>query len=284
MSDSEVHLMRTIFDIGANNGEDLSYYLKKADRVVAIEANPVLCTRMSNRYGEFIEHGRLSVENCALVGEQDYTDPEINFYIHKEFHELSQLPRPDAAGMRQFDCVSVPAKTLKQILRKYWIPFYIKIDIERYDQVILRDLFRLNCIPTYISAEIQSLEVVDLLLSRSEYTGFKLVAGETVGQLYDDISIETIEGTNERYAFPTHSAGPFGNDVRGPWLDNVSMWHLIMKTGLGWYDLHASRLDAGEAVEIVVPTVARLRHLRARVAANLPVPVKRAIKKLIAVH
>lgn len=31
-----------IFDIGANNGDDTAFYLKKGFRVVAIEADPAL--------------------------------------------------------------------------------------------------------------------------------------------------------------------------------------------------------------------------------------------------
>jgi hypothetical protein len=34
---------KVIHDIGANNGDDIPYYLKKADIVVAVEADPVLC-------------------------------------------------------------------------------------------------------------------------------------------------------------------------------------------------------------------------------------------------
>jgi hypothetical protein len=32
--------MKIIYDLGANNGDDIPYYLLKADTVVAVEANP----------------------------------------------------------------------------------------------------------------------------------------------------------------------------------------------------------------------------------------------------
>ena len=38
--------MKIIYDIGANNGDDIGYYLKKADQVIAVEANPDLSKRI----------------------------------------------------------------------------------------------------------------------------------------------------------------------------------------------------------------------------------------------
>ena len=36
-------MKKIIYDIGSNNGDDISYYLLKSDLVIAIEANPKLC-------------------------------------------------------------------------------------------------------------------------------------------------------------------------------------------------------------------------------------------------
>ena len=33
---------KVIYDIGSNNGDDIPYYLMKCDKVVAVEANPLL--------------------------------------------------------------------------------------------------------------------------------------------------------------------------------------------------------------------------------------------------
>jgi hypothetical protein len=40
-----------IYDFGANNGDDIPYYLKKAELVVAVEANPSLCQKIEERAG-----------------------------------------------------------------------------------------------------------------------------------------------------------------------------------------------------------------------------------------
>jgi len=40
-----------IFDIGANNGDDTAFYLKKGFRVVAIEADPALAQKLNDLCG-----------------------------------------------------------------------------------------------------------------------------------------------------------------------------------------------------------------------------------------
>lgn len=58
---------KIIYDLGANNGDEIPYYLKKADTVVAVEANPVLCDQIRDRFAVQIAEGRLFVEGCVLA-------------------------------------------------------------------------------------------------------------------------------------------------------------------------------------------------------------------------
>ena len=43
-------MKKIIYDFGANNGDDIPYYLMKADEVIAVEANPKLCDVIKNRF------------------------------------------------------------------------------------------------------------------------------------------------------------------------------------------------------------------------------------------
>ena len=36
-------MKKIIYDFGANNGDNIEYYLLKSDLVIAVEANPELC-------------------------------------------------------------------------------------------------------------------------------------------------------------------------------------------------------------------------------------------------
>lgn len=237
--------MELIFDIGSNNGDDIKYYCLKADKVVAFEANPELCRLIVARYGQLVSKGQLIVENAVLCAEHDTAVETVDFYIHKREHVLSQFPKPSTDEIDDFDCVRVPVITLGSAIDRYGVPSYAKIDVEHYDHVLVKEFFRLGIYPEYLSAECHSREVVSSLLGSCKYQGFKLVDGESVARQYRDVKIIDKSGGTVVYSFPFHSAGPFGNDISGPWMDRKSMRRKLSSTGLGWRDLHASRVDTG---------------------------------------
>ncbi|SDB18623.1 hypothetical protein SAMN05660653_00921 [Desulfonatronum thiosulfatophilum] len=45
------------------------------------------------------------------------------------------------------------------------------------------------------------------------------------------------------YSFPLHSAGPFGNDVDGAWMNASTFLRVLALEGLGWKDIHATYND-----------------------------------------
>ena len=73
--------MKIIYDVGSNNGDDIPYYFHKSDRVVAIEANPILTEGIRQRFSSEIATGKLVVENCAVT--VDDTQGAVPFYVHK---------------------------------------------------------------------------------------------------------------------------------------------------------------------------------------------------------
>ncbi|KJC62754.1 hypothetical protein UP10_00825 [Bradyrhizobium sp. LTSPM299] len=52
--------------MGAHEGEDTEFYLKKGFCVVAVEAMPEFCESISNRFPEYVHSGTLSVVNLAV--------------------------------------------------------------------------------------------------------------------------------------------------------------------------------------------------------------------------
>jgi len=85
-------MKKIIYDFGANIGDNLNYYLKKADLTVAVEANPSLIALMQDKFKDSIENGTLILLNYVLNTE-DSTDP-VPFYIHKKYNVLSQFSPP----------------------------------------------------------------------------------------------------------------------------------------------------------------------------------------------
>lgn len=230
---------RVIFDIGSNNGDDIPYYLLKAHKVVAVEANPLLCSHIESRFPNEILSRRLHVENVALTSvSQDY----IDFYIHKQHHVLSSLsPQWD---IQDYTKISVKTLSLDQLVLRYGIPYYIKIDIEGTDEDILESIGRLSLKPSYLSAEAHKISVFALLSEQLNYNSFKLVDGKSVPYSYRKTIVNSLfHDKPYGYSFPAHSAGPFGNDIFGQWMDKSTFLKLLAMQGLGWKDIHASAVD-----------------------------------------
>lgn len=226
-----------IYDFGMNNGDDVEYYLLKADRVVGVEANRSLCDLVRNRFADEIETGRLTVLNVALA-EDDSAEP-VSFYLHREHHVLSQLPAPDTADIDQFEKVSVPRRTPASIVREFGEPLYIKIDVERFDLAVLENLFAAGIRPPEISAESHDVVIFGVLLANG-YRTFNLVDGGGVARVYRNAHIQTRSGPRT-FHFREHSAGPFGEDLATEWQDANSFLYTLASAGLGWKDIHASR-------------------------------------------
>jgi FkbM family methyltransferase len=235
----------TIYDVGANNGDDLPYYLLRADKVVAIEANPLLCDQIRARFQEEISAGRLIVENCVLSDQPG--DDEVDFYIHRGFHIWSQFPRPEPERLGEFDCRRLRSRFIVDVLRQHGEPLYVKIDVERFDGPLLSAMFKAGVRPPYVSAECTSFEIPAILSLEGGYRAFKLVDAQSVHRTYRRRIIKGPgASTGVEFSFPMHAAGPFGDDIDGPWMSADHVVELIGICGFGWRDLHATNLAEPE--------------------------------------
>ncbi|HEY8096707.1 MAG TPA: FkbM family methyltransferase [Methylobacter sp.] len=231
---------KVIYDFGANNGCDIPYYLMKSDVVVAVEANPILADDLKSRFHEQVASKKLVVENCVLTVEKG--GEKRPFYIHKTSTGRSQFPRPPEAELGNFDEIFLDSKNVIDIINEHGEPFYIKIDLEGYDHIVLKNLFLNKIRPTFISAESHNIEIFALLLVLGEYKSFNLVHGPTVITKYKDCVVRKEDGSSAFYSFPRDSAGPFGGDIKGPWMIPNNFFAYLAFEKLGWKDIHATNL------------------------------------------
>lgn len=240
--------LQTIYDFGANDGCDVNYYLRKANLVVLVEANPWACSNLQAKFDEYIKEGKVVVVN-AVVTVSDCS--QIPFYVHKYKPALSRLDIRDA-DPREYNAVNVRARSAFDIISEYGHPHYVKIDVEGQDENILSSLFSNDIYPDYVSIEIHTLSAVNMLLSCDRYTGYKLVEGFSVFFKYGLCRVFSYQ-LNRRvwFSFPYDSAGPFGDDISGRWLDRASALFSIASYGLGWRDLHASKLSKGAHLSLI---------------------------------
>jgi FkbM family methyltransferase len=246
-----MHEPKIIYDFGANNGDDIPYYLQKADRVIAVEANPDLVSQIMLRFPQEIATEKLIVENCVLtVG----SGGAVPFYVHKSDDVLSQFPEPDKSVIGQFKIVMIPSKNVVSLINQHGAPFYIKTDLEGYDDAILIELFKNEIRPKFISAESHTIDIFAILVAVGRYASFNLVDGETVSSKYANHPIVTQNGIS-MFSFPYHSAGPYGEDIKGPWMTKDNFFRQLAFERLGWKDIHAT-------TEIAADPTAMARKVR----------------------
>ena len=187
--------MKAIFDIGANKGQNLSYFLDKADIVVAIEANTNLVKQIKSDFKQFIDNEKLIVENVALTDDENVKN--IDFYISKVNDVLSTLYPDDKSKFYKQEVRCEKASLLiNKYLKKYDISQieYIKIDIEGADDLVLNDLLKNNILCENLSVECHKTEVLELLLN-SKFKSFKFVEG---GDVTFKKNIEIINKLNKK--------------------------------------------------------------------------------------
>src|ERR1051326_5291102 len=56
-----------VFDVGMNVGMDTAFYLSKGCRVIAVEANPVLCEQARHRFANALRSGQLIIEEVGVA-------------------------------------------------------------------------------------------------------------------------------------------------------------------------------------------------------------------------
>jgi FkbM family methyltransferase len=127
-----------VFDIGANVGTMTNVFVAACARVVAIDANPD-CVRhvelTTSRSEVEIVHAAVGAENGhAVLKVSDRKDKMSS--LSDEWREAVSKENHQYVGMWNRE-VSVPMITLDTLIERFGLPFYIKIDVEGYeDQVI----------------------------------------------------------------------------------------------------------------------------------------------------
>ena len=223
-----------VFDVGSNNGDDTAYYLRKGFRVIAIEANPTLAKVLRRRYADEIEVGKVKVLNIAVIADGR---SQIEFFVNDVDRMISTAIAPENSG--SFRSVRVRSETLSRLIRKFGLPYYLKLDIEGCDHGVLHELFATPHRPPFISAESHSIEVLINLVAAG-YRRFKVVEGRFVHLPYYRGTFYDATGEPFTHEFPEHSSGPFGDDIPGPWLDLDEVFEYLSVHGLGWKDIHAA--------------------------------------------
>jgi FkbM family methyltransferase len=212
-----------IYDIGLHKGEDTDFYLRKGFSVVAIEANPVLAANARRRFQNEIASGRLRLIEGAIAPAS--TSDKIVFYINSNETawgtiEAKWALRNETLGYAS-KLTEVSRIEIGEVYRSFGIPFYLKIDVEGVDRLVVEELRAFRDRPQYLSLESDKEDFNQLkyemdLLASLGYKKFKVVQQQGIPG--KKIQAQTRNGEAFEYVFDRDASGPFGDDLPDPWL------------------------------------------------------------------
>jgi FkbM family methyltransferase len=128
-----------VFDIGANVGDRVAVFHELGGITVAVEPQFYCAEKMTHRFGG---NRRVHIENVGL-GE---TEGEMDFYICDDDDRLStfsndQMQNSFFSGSTRWNRKEViKVLTLDQLIEKYGVPGFCKIDVEGYELNVLKGL------------------------------------------------------------------------------------------------------------------------------------------------
>lgn len=240
-----------IFDFGMNKGEDSLFYLKKGFKVAAIEANPIICNRNAEKFRPYIEEGRLTLLNVGIWGDE----AEHPFYVNlSNDHWSSFDPAYGCRNGTAFEIVNVPCIRVASLFERFGTPYYMKIDVEGADRLILADLRALTSRPPFVSVEEYGVQCIDDLRALG-YDHFQIVpqSAGLKGQ-YTPPSPPR-EGVYVPASFNGSDSGLFGRELpRDRWLSFEDVRADFLSTVRGadhaykgpdgeWFDVHAATAE-----------------------------------------
>jgi FkbM family methyltransferase len=212
-----------IYDVGLHRGEDTDFYLKLGFDVVAFEADPELVAECKIRFQEALACARLRLIEGAIAPPS--AGKTVAFYKSTGNSawgtiEAAWAKRNARLGYTS-ETIELPKVDIGEAYRSFGIPFYLKIDVEGVDRLVLDGLREFEARPRYVSIESEKVNFAGLrdemaLLRDLGYTRFKPVQQFSVAG--SAIIITRLDGTQLEHVFEENASGPFGEDIPQPWL------------------------------------------------------------------
>jgi len=230
---------RLVFDIGMHLGEDAEFYLLKGFRVVGVEADPLLCDLCARKLRPFVDNGQLTIIQKAIADIKD-GDPwqnTVTFYranvsvcgtisSNREEHYRRQGVKTEA--------IRVPVISFDEILERFGVPYYIKIDIEGGDIYCLETLARHGARPHFLSVEAEKYDEREQieqlsLLQQIGYSKFQLTQ-QLGGFRNQKVTSPAREGKYVEWNFPSAASGLFGLELpNDKWIESNELAKQLKK-------------------------------------------------------
>ena len=229
---------RLIFDVGACEGNDTDFYLRKGFDVIAVEASPATASGLSERFRHEIETRRLHLFNRAV---SNVSGEDLEVWETKD-------PEHSTAGINPHRVSSsclVKTISWPELIGVAGIPHYCKIDVEGAEANLLHSIEKGSELPTFMSVESHTSEAIACLFNLG-YRRFKLINQALLHCA--EVPNPPLEGTFVPDTNHLQGSGLFGRELPGAeWFDFDTFMRLfdhaqtlrkhpeIMRA---WFDCH----------------------------------------------
>ena len=248
--------MQLIYDVGLHQGEDTEFYLKKGYRVIAFEANPSLVEFCRDRFAQEIHARQLHIVEGAIAPPAG--TGRVKFYLNRQTSvwgtiDTAWAARNAARGADSTE-IEVDRINMTRIFEKFGMPFYLKIDIEGADGLVLDALRDFEDRPQFVSLEANTVDIGALAhdletLIELGYKQFQLVPQQGIQDTRVDTA--TLEGKRIQHVFRHGASGVFGEELTGVWIDRDAVIGSFAPPFNEWQDIHA-KLSESEQINVAL--------------------------------
>ncbi len=263
---------KLIYDVGMHIGTDTNIYLKKDFDVIGIEADPYFCERNYKKFEWYIKNKRLTILEIGI----DRKKGIKKFYMNQKFPSLSSFSFHYATKrLREYkefryqphDVIFIQTVPISDIIKKYGMPYYMKIDIEGYEIHCLNKL-RKDFKPKYISAEVGNNIKVAVKLRKIGYNKFKLI--------------------DQQRNQPHGSSGEFGNnaidfETNKNWKTYPEILNSLKKLAFpnpAWFDIHATYENTKEKYSKIRLSLLEFETRHKKIIGKIGIILKRYFPKV----
>jgi FkbM family methyltransferase len=134
--------MKIVFDIGANVGQTTDEFLEGYDKIICFEPNPNLITLLKTKFNG---NSKVIIEELALSDKNEIKTFNIsNADVLSTFSDDWMFNSRFTNNTYNWNTkIDVKTITLDEVIDKYGIPYFIKVDVEGYEYEVFKGLSKL---------------------------------------------------------------------------------------------------------------------------------------------
>jgi FkbM family methyltransferase len=161
-----------VFDVGANVGKKTELYLACGAKVICFEPQPNCVNELFNNFGK---NANVCIEHCGLADKAG----TLELKVCDQVSTLSTFNKKCTSEGRFAEhnytwsrAVQVPVCTLDEMIKKYGVPQFCKIDVEGFEYEVLKGLTQpINVISFECNSE--CMTITKQCLQHLETLGYK---------------------------------------------------------------------------------------------------------------